>query len=369
MREHLQPFWFSRSSIRRFRFVLIAAAACFSGASGTFAADTDPIDAITREFSVYVGNPTATIPRVDAITREFTVYVSNPTAAIPRVDAITREFSVYVGNPTAIIPSTDAISREFIVGVSVVAQTPTPTPSPTPFNDAVFLGNSVPPQIATDHGWPVQITARNTGNTVWTAGMLFALQATSDTCNLIPSNSVDLAPSAAVDPGADYTFSTILQGPSAPGSCELTLQMGQNGNLFGPVFQASVNVVTAVNDASALGHTIPALLAPGSSLGVGVTFKNTGNTVWYGGSTFALKVLQDTCSMIGLAEIPIQVDQITTPNQVYQFIFQLTAPPTEGPCTLQFSMTDSGTVFGETQTVNLTIAIPPNAARGWENYE
>ncbi|MCC6484606.1 MAG: hypothetical protein IT209_07160 [Armatimonadetes bacterium] len=69
-----------------------------------------PVDAISREFSAYVGQDSSASP-VDAISREFSAYVGQDSSASP-VDAISREFTAYVGQDSSASP-VDAISREF----------------------------------------------------------------------------------------------------------------------------------------------------------------------------------------------------------------------------------------------------------------
>ncbi len=247
--------------------------------------------------------------------------------------------------------------------------TESPTPSPTPLNDAIVTSASIPDQIATSHGCPILITARNTGEAVWTHNMLFALAITTDTCNLVPPILLELDPSAVVHPGEEYTFSTELQASSLPGDCQIGFQMEQHGFLFGEGHQSIIHLVEAVNSAAPISQTIPPRLVPSESMGVGVTFQNLGNTTWCGESSFTLNVVDDTCSMTGLTAIPVQKGEIVTSGQRYQFIFQVTAPPIETRCFLVFAMADGNTQFGGTLTSVIDIILPVNSALDWAAYE
>jgi len=228
---------------------------------------------------------------------------------------------------------------------------------------------TIPAQIPGAHDTCVQLTLRNTGNTVWTQAANYALAVTNDSCNLITPDVLMLDPSASVQPGQEYTFRTTLNAPPPPMTCMLTFQMDQGGTRFGAVYNTSVQVIGALDDARALSNTVPARMAPSQIVQVGVTFQNIGSTTWCDTSTFALKIINDTCSMVGATQIPLAPGQIIPPGYLYQFVFPITAPATEGHCTLAFQMSNAGVGFGETMTAEVDVMIPPNAAQEWSIYE
>jgi len=248
--------------------------------------------------------------------------------------------------------------------------TDSPTPSPTPFNDAMLSSASIVSPIATNHdGCGVQITLKNTGNTAWTQADLFALAVVEDPCNLVSPILLELEPDATIQPGEEYTFTASTHAPASAGTCSVSFQMEQEGILFGEIFGTTVEVVDALNDATAASHTIPSRLAPGQSVLAGATFTNKSNVAWCGGSSVSLKVLNDSCSMVGATEIAIEPGQSIAPNAQYQFVFPITAPLSSGHCTLQFRMSDQGIEFGGTLSAELDIVPAVNAIRNWTDYE
>ncbi len=125
--------------------------------------------------------------------------------------------------------------------------TPSPTPSPTPFNNALANGSSMPPKMKTGTQLIVTFTFRNTGNTTWTLADGYALQALVDDCAMLPSSEISLIPTDSVSPFTNFEFLSTLNAPYSPGSCNLQLQMTQNGVPFGAVLNRTVIIEEPVN--------------------------------------------------------------------------------------------------------------------------
>ncbi len=269
---------------------------------------------------------------------------------------------------------------------------PVPTPSPTPAvaNDAQLAGQFIPSDIPMNHALPVQITFQNIGNTIWNSASGYGLAVVEDANSLssptlrIPLDSLD-----QISPGQQHTFSFNLYGPDTPGVIStITFQMIQEGvGNFGPVVQASLNVVEAQNGAQLMRTTLPSRLNSDESVGIGVTMRNTGNTTWISSAdagaiqdtitempppTYSLGVLQDGCLLMGGMSL-VPVPATDGPNQNCQFVFFIHAPAASQNCTLRMQMveTHDGTfkLFGEAFELNANVGPAINAAVDWAVYE
>ena len=251
----------------------------------------------------------------------------------------------------------------------VVIPTPSPTPTPVPVEDAVPVSNDVPSTIARDNTVPVQITVRNTGNTQWRRELGYALEVSEDTCNLIADKPLLIDPGAMVNPGGEYTFRTNLLA-SNDGPCTIGLQMAKSATPFGTSFNIALNVIDPLQDATFVSTTIPARLPLGASIGVGVTYHNTGNTYWSSEDNDVLAVLDDGCPLFGSGTFDLAPDSRIAPGEYYQFVMPITAPSTEGSCEVTLQMAKHYVaVFGQSFTRTVIIAPPPNAAYDWTEYQ
>ena len=109
-------------------------------------------------------------------------------------------------------------------------------------------------------------------------------------------------------------------------------------------------------------------MAPNQALLIAITLRNRGNTIWTS-PNYALAAVNDPCNLFGAALIPVGAGDAVAPFTNYDFLWQVTAPPTEGPCALTFQMTESGVNFGPTLQHTINVVTPPNAARNWAAYE
>jgi len=137
---------------------------------------------------------------------------------------------------------------------------------------------------------------------------------------------------------------------------------------FGTPQPVTFSVVEAVIDARFLSNSIPLTLPPGASVGVGITLQNSGNTYWLPGQD-TLIGSSSPCVFFTGGPAEIRDDDIAAPNTQYQFLMQVTAPPSPGTCDLTLQMSELGLPFGPTLHLTITAEVPPNAAEGWELYE
>jgi hypothetical protein len=263
----------------------------------------------------------------------------------------------------------------FVIGnpapVGATYTLPEPTPTPLPNDNAAAVSHTIPSEMATNNIVPVQITLTNTGNTTWSAADGFALAVTSDSCALSNVSQFAMDPGASIAPGSNYTFSVSLRGAATAGSCSISLRMIQaTRGGFGDSIVASVAVVTAQQNAVLVAHTIPENLAPGEGVGVGITMRNTGNTVWTRDGNYLLYIQSDPCATMVSPGAEMQPGEAVMPGQTYQFLAYITAPATPQSCAIQLQTAQRYVeAFGDLLNVSISVAPRPNAVEGWEAYE
>jgi len=113
----------------------------------------------------------------------------------------------------------------------------------SPTNQAQFISQSVPGSMYTFEPYSVSVTMKNIGNTTWQAGTLFALGSQNPQDNTRWGMSRVPLPNP-VAPGAQVTFSFIVNAPATPGKYNFQWRMVQdNVGWFGdltPNVQVSV---------------------------------------------------------------------------------------------------------------------------------
>ena len=142
---------------------------------------------------------------------------------------------------------------------------------------------------------------------------------------------------------------------------------------FGPTLLADIQVVDAVDNSAFAGSSLPAKLPPGAMIGIGITLRNSGTTIWSAvpGAGYSLKILDDPCGIFGgVATLSILANATVPTNQNYQFVSQITAPQSIGPCTATTQMNqDQAGTFGEVVHLSFVVAPPPNEVKDWTIFE
>jgi len=221
---------------------------------------------------------------------------------------------------------------------------------------------------------------QNTGNTAWSHTNGYALDVVASNClvrgdgSFFTTGTLNLDPAVTVLPGEQYTFKGTLLGPGLSGSCAVHAQMLDSGaGPFGQDLASSINVVDAINNSASAGSSLPAKLPPGANIGIGITMRNLGSTIWSSvpEGRYSLSIQEDPCGIFsGLGSLAILSDQTVMPNLIYQFLAHITAPQTLGPCEVSLQMYQAQTgAFGEIVHLAFEVAPEPNATRYWENYE
>jgi hypothetical protein len=121
-------------------------------------------------------------------------------------------------------------------------------------DDALYLGNTVPPRLSPGESVGVGIWVRNTGNTHWIAdgadGYQYRLARVTDPDGLLQSDGILIAHGKTVAKGEAYQFIGQITAPLAAGEYGIELQMADpvDGG-FGPVMELMVRVEPPPNSA------------------------------------------------------------------------------------------------------------------------
>jgi len=110
----------------------------------------------------------------------------------------------------------------------------------------------------------------------------------------------------------------------------------------------------------------------GSTIGVGITLRNLGNTTWSSDSAdgYFLAITRDDCSIFEDTLVPLRESDTDIPLMNYQFVTFLHLPPTPGSCTFAVQMFHvPDRFFGPEVTFTIDVFVPPNSVTAWELYE
>lgn len=189
------------------------------------------------------------------------------------------------------------------------------------------------------------------------------------------STVATLTPTVSPTPGSSLTPSrTPTPGPSGTPSVVPTLSPTAFPTAsFSLTPTPSISPTPAPTNLAAIsGHTLPATLAASSRIHVGVTLLNNGGTLWTAIAGHRLAILADDCGLTApsLAPVELPADVLIPPGVSHQFVLDLNAPSSPGPCSLQVRMEQNlWGQFGDLADLQIEIVPRPNAARDWAFYE
>ncbi|MFP2924993.1 S8 family serine peptidase [Pyxidicoccus sp. 3LG] len=234
-----------------------------------------------------------------------------------------------------------------------------------PLRAAAFVRQSVPNPMTIGSGSIVSVTMRNTGSATWTAASGFKLGSLSPPDNTTWGMSrVELAPSEAIAPGQEKTFSFVVTPPATPGTYNFSWGMLQDGaGFFGtPSPNVGVSVQLPPREAVFVRQTVPSSVRAGDAFTVSLTMRNTGSMSWTAAGGFKLGSLNPTDNTTwGLNRVELAPNEVIATGQEKTFVFTATAPTTEGTYAFQWWVLQEGvTPFGQlTPNVPITV-LPPS---------
>ncbi len=208
-----------------------------------------------------------------------------------------------------------------------------------PWNDARFVGQTVPSHILPGASADVTVTMRNTGSSTWDPGAQFFLGSQS------PENNWTWGLARAVldhpvPPDQDATFRFSITAPEIPGPYEFQWRMVQETvEWFGEASPRVTVTVGRSNDADFVSQTVPTVMLPGDTANVTVTMENTGASTWTPQENYFLgSVNPENNYTWGLNRV--ELDGPVPPGAVHTFQFTITAPTTVGEHIFQWRMVE-----------------------------
>jgi RHS repeat-associated protein len=228
-----------------------------------------------------------------------------------------------------------------------------------PLNNAMPGPQSVATQMETGKPYAVSVTMINNGESTWTRAQEYTLMSLSPDNNFTWGFHRVALPVDSVPPGQSATFSFQVTAPVNAG--DYAFQWGMQRERYGG-FGATANPVTVkvvappplVNNAQAVGMTVPARMVTGQRYNVAVTLRNSGTTTWTPGEFYRLGSQNPQDNTTWGAS---RVDMATTvaPGQQTTFNFQVTAPG-PGNYDMQWRMLrEQVQWFGDTATSPVTV--------------
>lgn len=205
-----------------------------------------------------------------------------------------------------------------------------------PFDDAVFLSQSVPATMTAGLAYSASITMKNIGGSTWAVGA-YSLGSQNPADNTTWGlNRVALP--ASVAPGAQVTFSFTVVAPT-PGTYDFQWRMVREGigSFGGYTTNKVVNVLTSPDNSEFVSQSVPANMNPGQAYVVTVSMRNTGSAVWTDAAGYKLgsQSPQDNTTW-GLNRVPMPTN--VAPGVQANFSFFVTAPSQPGMYNFQWRM-------------------------------
>ena len=227
-------------------------------------------------------------------------------------------------------------------------------------NAAAFVSQNVPAVMNKGQRYPVSITLRNVGDSIWTRDAGFRLGAQNPLDNLLFGvNRVGVT--TPVIPGGTFTFSFLVSPPDDGGIHNFQWQMVKEGTgFFGErTPSVPVSVITASglgNQAAFIAQSVPANLVAGATVPVAITLRNNGTNTWTAEDRYRLGSQNpgDTSVWnLNRVELPNAV----LPGGIVTINFNIRAPRVAGNYNFQWQMLQEAVGwFGQT-TPNVVITV------------
>ena len=231
-------------------------------------------------------------------------------------------------------------------------------------NDAAFIAQALPTEMAAGSTAPASLTFRNTGTNAWSEASLYRLASSNPFDNLTWGfNRVSLP--GEVAPGASFTFNFTLTAPLTPGAFDFQMQMVREGvGLFGQASSNAAITITAPprrgNAAAFVSQTVPAQMTPGSVGVAAITLRNTGTNAWSEADHYRLGSINplDNSTWGGPR---VLLTNTVPPGELYTFTFAILAPAIGGSYDFQWMMVQEGLERFAEPTPNVVISVAGEA--------
>jgi uncharacterized repeat protein (TIGR01451 family) len=265
------------------------------------------------------------------------------------------------------------------VQASSASSSSTPITPPSALgNNATFISMSeIPSQLPVGRSFPVGITYRNTGKTIWTMTNMYRLGSQSPQDNtiwnlLVGGSRIDIEPGSTnsmsvVKPGESVNFFFVIT-PKKTGTYDFQMKMVQDGKeWFGnPTPKKTIKVIEdstiAKNNAEFVSLSgVPQSMNVNDTAVVSVKMRNSGNTTWTKKDLYGLGSQSPQDNVIwGGGRAPLS-DSVK-PSDDATFTFKIHAPEKTGKYAFQWKMVQDGKEwFGEASPLQTITVVDPNA--------
>ncbi len=265
------------------------------------------------------------------------------------------------------------------VQASSTSSSSTPITPPSALgNNATFISMSeIPSQLPVGRSFPVGITYRNTGKTIWTMTNMYRLGSQSPQDNtiwnlLVGGSRIDIEPGSTnsmsvVKPGESVNFFFVIT-PKKTGTYDFQMKMVQDGKeWFGnPTPKKTIKVIEdstiAKNNAEFVSLSgVPQSMNVNDTAVVSVKMRNSGNTTWTKKDLYGLGSQSPQDNVIwGGGRAPLS-DSVK-PSDDATFTFKIHAPEKTGKYAFQWKMVQDGKEwFGEASPLQTITVVDPNA--------
>jgi len=193
--------------------------------------------------------------------------------------------------------------------------------------------------------YDVSVTMHNNGETTWSRALQYTLMSQAPHNNMTWGLGRVPLPVEEVRPGESATFNFQVTAPPTAGAylSQWGMQREGHGSFGASTVAAPVGVAAPpplVNNALAVGMSVPARMITGRRYDVAVAVHNNGTKTWVPGESYSLGSQNPHDNLIG-GTGRVALAAPVAPGQQYTFTFPVTAPA-PGNYHMQWGMVQDG---------------------------
>ncbi|GDY20392.1 hypothetical protein LBMAG56_17370 [Verrucomicrobiota bacterium] len=224
-------------------------------------------------------------------------------------------------------------------------------------DSAVFVSQSFLTLMTAGQRYPVQVTLRNNGSTIWSTNDGYYLGSAGPEDNLMwGMNRVSLP--GPVAPGETVTLNFTATAPYPGGVHNIQWRMVHEGSGYFGEATTSVPILVAEkgNAAIVLDQQVPASIAAGQRFNATITFKNVGTNTWTPDARYRLASQNpDDNSYWGFTRVLIT--NTVLPGDTVVVTIPATAPTTPGSYDFQWRPLQEGVEFFGEKSTNVAVTV------------
>jgi hypothetical protein len=225
-----------------------------------------------------------------------------------------------------------------------------------PGNRALFISQTVPSTMQVGNTYTVTLTYKNNSNITWDTAHGYKLQSRNANNNTIfGKNRIPLT-NAPVPPGGTGIFQTTMSPTGGSGTGFFNFQWLPIEEAISAGFGSlspnlSVQITRLPENAKFISQNIPLNIFAGNDFTPHVTMTNTGTNTWSAGGGYFLSTINPTANTTWRSAKMLMGATSIVSTGTMAFSTTCTAPVTPGDYTMQWQMSKSGTLFGDTTTL------------------